>query len=108
MSPAPAGVSVPKGWYTTDIRSCLRETFPTSRTLADIATHSVSLAGTYPQPSALAEATKRQSAACVQASTQDVPVSSSFPRLALPCQRVGPAHQPHAQWFSSGHHILPT
>jgi hypothetical protein len=77
VSPAPADVSVPKGWYTTDVCSCLCKSFPTSRTLADIAAHSLSLAGTYPQPSALVEATKRQSEAYVQASTHDVPGPAS-------------------------------
>ena len=82
-------------------------TYPTSRTLADIAVNSVSLEGAYLQPGALAEATKRQSAAYVHA-TDPKPQPCTSGRLALPCRRVCPARQAQAQWFSSGHHVLPT
>ena len=105
MSPLPPNTDLPKGWYSTDVRSCLRATYPTCRTLADIAAQSVSLAGTYPQPKALADATRRHTAA--PAASQ---VSPSFPvgRIVVPVRRVGPVRSPHATWKAPSHHVLPS
>ena len=108
MSPAAPHQAVPAAWYKVDVRSCLRETYPSCRTLADIPKNSVSLAGAYPQPRALADATKRQTAAA----TAQVPTtpSSSFPlgSIVVPVRKIASVRSPHATWMPVKHHMLPT
>jgi hypothetical protein len=107
MSPV-TPAALPKGWYTTDVRSCLRDTYPTCRTLAQIATDSVSLAGAYPAPKALADASRRESVAATASSSLQAP-PPSFPvgRVVLPVRRIGSVRNHRSTWFSSPHHILP-
>ncbi len=63
MSPVHSGTSIPKGWYTTNVCQCLKDTFPTCLTLANIATASVSLAGTFLQLRAFDQASQRHTTA---------------------------------------------
>jgi hypothetical protein len=99
MSPAPRGVPIPKGWYTVNVRQCLKDTFPTCRTLANIAKASVSFAGTFPQPRALDQASQRHTTA-----------AATFPigRIVIPVRKVGNVRSPHATWLPMRHHVLPT
>jgi hypothetical protein len=99
MSPAPRGVPIPKGWYTFTARQCLADTFPTCRTLADIAKASVSLAGAFPKPRALDQASQRHTTA-----------AATFPigRIVIPVRKVGTVRSPHATWLPVRHHVLPT
>ena len=96
--------SCPKGWYTTDVRSCLLDTYPTCRTLAEIATQAVHLAGSYPQPKALEQATRRQSAmAACPVPTPTYPKG----RMVLPCRKLSGIRSQHATWSQSKHTVLP-
>ncbi len=99
MSPAQRGVPIPKGWYTVNVRQCLKDTFPTCRTLADIAKASVSFAGTFPQPRALDQASQHHTTA-----------AATFPigRIVIPVRKVSNVCSPHATWLPMRHHVLPT
>jgi hypothetical protein len=99
MSPVRSCTSIPKGWYTTNVCQCLKDTFPTCLTLADITIASVSLAETFPQPRALNQASQRHATA-----------AATFPigRIVIPVCQIGAVRSQHAIWLPVRHCVLPT
>jgi hypothetical protein len=104
MSPLLPHQTLPSGWYSTTARSCLLDTFPTCRTLADIAIQSVSLTGSFPQPKAMGTHAD-------QFTLSAIPVSNEFyprGRIVIPVRKIRSVRTVSATWSSSHHQLLRT